>query len=231
MNGSAGLDAPSSTFVYHLSTKNIDWERIPTGQVRVPASRVRAQRSGDSFDVSRAQHLAEDWGFEFLGEFKASNRVYWHAKRKDAPEVDIVGGPSRDIVRQNPRARAEAALVQQECGVDVLDSQACYEVEHAAGELAAGGFMGWLGANSLFALGMVLGYFAGMFLEILPLSIPLGVLGIASFVSGFRPAARAYRRRKAFKQEHLPKIKAIRRVVGVAEEELRSGWRPDGLPN
>jgi hypothetical protein len=184
---------------------------------------VRAQDSGASFDVSRAQHLAEAWGFEFLGEFKDSNGVFWRAKRKDAPPVDIIGGPSRGIVRQIPRARDEAARVQQECGVDVLDPQACYELEQAAGEAATAGFNGWLGATSLWALGMVLCYFAVMFLETLPASIPLAVVGMAAIATGFRPAASGKRRKKAFKEEHLPKIEAVRRVVRVAEEELRAG--------
>lgn len=231
MNDAAGQDGATSTFVHHLSTNNADWQRIPTGKVSIPVSRVRAQDSGASFDASRAQHLAEDWGFEFLGEFKESNRVVWRAKRKDAPPVDIVGGPSRSIVRQVPRAREEAARVQQECGVDVLDPRACYEAENAAGEAAAGGFSGWLGATSLWALGMGLCYFAVMFLTQLPVSIPLAILGLAAIMTGFRPAVSGHRRKKIFKEEHLPKIEAIRRVVRVAEEELRAGWRPSGISN
>jgi hypothetical protein len=231
MTDAAGLDSATSLFVHHLSTKNTDWLRIPTKQVSIPAGRVQAQDSGASFDASRAQQLAETWGFDFLGEFKESNRTYWRAKRKDAPPVDIIGGPSRSIVRQIPRARLEAARVQQECGVDVMDPQACYDVENAAGEAAAGGFSGWLGATSLWAVGMGLCYFGVMFLGYLPVSIPLCVLGVAAIITGFRPAVSGHRRKKAFKEDHLPKVEAIRRVVHVAEEELAAGWRPDTLPS
>ncbi|MFC4497756.1 hypothetical protein ACFPA8_26860 [Streptomyces ovatisporus] len=232
MSDDRSLDRATTRFLHYLSTQNGDWKQSASRDVNIDVRSIRMSESPHvPFDDERARQVADSWGFEIVDKVKISSRYYWKVRRTDAPSVDIIGGPRRDLVRANPKAREEAKQVLQETGVDVLDPAECYRIEEEASKQQASAVTGAWNVSCLGALAMVFGGFGAMFFTTFPVSIPLLVLAVVSLVGMIRSNASRARNKGKFKEKHLSNAEAIRRVVHVAEEDLLAGWRPSGLSN
>ncbi|MCH6163244.1 hypothetical protein [Streptomyces marispadix] len=221
------LDGATSRFLYFLSSQNDNWRQSASRDTHIGVNEIRMRESSKApFDDERARQVAHSWGFELVDKIKTSGRYYWKVRRMDAPSADIIGGPKRELVRANPAAQAEAKRVLQETGVNVLDPEECYRIEEEASKQLASAVGGAWGVSCLGSLTMVFGGFGALFFSTFAVSIPLLVLAAASLAGMIRSNISRARNKREFKEKHLANAEAIRRVVRVAEEELRAGWRP-----
>lgn len=231
MREDSSMDRATSRFLHHLSTQNDDWRQSAWGTMNIEVGGVRMRENPDTpFDDDRAREVAESWGFELVDRIKISGRPYWKVRRTDAPQVDIIGGPRREIVRASPRAREEARQVLQETGVDILDADECYRIEEEASKQQASAVKGGWETSCLGTMALVCGGFGAMFLSTLAVSIPLIVLAAVFLTWAVRRAVSGVRNKKSFDEGHLANAEMIRRVVRAAEEDWYAGWRPSGLP-
>ncbi|WP_139151423.1 hypothetical protein [Streptomyces sp. WMMB 322] len=194
--------------------------------VTVPVSNFRGWKDG------KAQSLASRWGYVYRGRNNAGT-VTWLFQRDDAPEQDVVGGPSRKIARKVPAARAEAEKVREETGFDVFDAHTCLEVERAAGETAKksqkpiiGVVFSWIPA--VFCLGGAI-YLASEGAsasdEVTGLTV-MSVLAVCLVALGLHFLRKNRATMRLYREVHAPKVALIKRVLTVAEDELLKAGRP-----
>lgn len=206
------MEQAEQTLLNRLRNRNFS-PRLSNGWGQVTRFAIGGMSDAD------AAVVAKTWGYDLRETFSKGNILgFW---RQDAPQLDVVGGPAREVVRGVPKAREEAERIRMKTGNDVLDPDWYGLVEAAAGENVK--------RRNKYIQGAVYSGFITAFVTAWAISaiddtldsalLPyvFALVGWACFVPCVWKFVALTRKYGA---EIKPNVNLIRQVLNVAEEEL-----------
>jgi hypothetical protein len=163
--------------------------------------------------------VARNWGYDLRTSHSRSKILSF--LRQDAPRLDVVGGPAREVVRGVPKAREEAERIRMQTGNDVLDPGWYGPVEAAAGENVKKRNKYIQGSVGI---GMITAFLTAWTISAIddtPDSALLpGAFTLVGWVCVVTWVWKLVALTRKYGAEIKPKVALIRQVLNVAEEEL-----------
>ncbi|MCH6163506.1 hypothetical protein [Streptomyces marispadix] len=167
--------------------------------------------------------VAKTWGYDLKETFNKGNILgFW---REDAPQLDVVGGPAREVVRGVPQAREEADRIRMQTGYDVLDPDWYGPVEAAAGENVKRRNKRIQGAVGVGIVTAILTAWAIASMDTPSSMLLPGALGLVGWICVITWVWKVVSLTKEYGDDIKPKVDHIRQVLNVAEEELLGSAR------
>lgn len=206
------MDQAEQALLSRLRNRNFS-PRLSNGTGSVTRYAIEGMSDAD------AAVVAGTWGYDLRGTYNRGNILSF--LRQDAPKLDVVGGPAREVVRGVPKAREEAERIRIQTGNDVLDPGWYSPVEAAAGDNVKKRNRYIQGSVGV---GLITAFLTAWTISavddtpdsaLLPGAFTLvGWICVVTWVWKLLALTRKYG------TEIKPKVDLIRQVLNVAEEEL-----------
>ncbi|NLU72916.1 hypothetical protein HCC61_09545 [Streptomyces sp. HNM0575] len=210
------MEQAEQALLNRLRNRNFS-PRLSNGWGQVTRNAIEGMSDADATVVART------WGYDFKTTYNKGNILTF--LRQDAPRLDVVGGPARDVARAVPKAREEAERIRTQTGYDVLDPDWYEPVEAAAGENVKRRNKRIQGAVGIGIVTAIMTAWAIASIDT-PSSVLLpGALGLVGWICVVTWVWQLVALTKVYGNDIKPKVGLIRQVLNVAEEELLGSTR------